>query len=135
MAIVANISLADGQATPVNHTFNYEKGTNDVVYAVDRSGGVVIAYPRISIGVKQPSKLTPDAIYRVNFRVEVPTLADAVSGVLTGLKYVGKFFGQFDVPISATAAEKANLWAYAKNFTAHTTVETAVKLGEPVTFG
>lgn len=104
MSQIVNLVLADGQATPVNHTFTVmtpQNGSDPAVW-LDKSGGVFAEYPRITALVKVGNDAS-----RSQFRVQLPSLD--LDGAL---KHT--VFGKIEVvvPVEATLDEKNDIVAY-----------------------
>lgn len=130
MAAVANIILADGQSTPVNHTFNPTDIKSDVVTYHDKSSGIIAGFPRVTIGrrLATPSNRNVKTTSRVYLPV-LETAATAASGFTPGPTLSYALSGNVDVviPDRATAAERADLYAYLKNLVANAVFGSAVK--------
>jgi len=81
MAAIADIVIADGEATPVNHTFKpiyvrNEDGAQVAFYRESMTGVPVDAQPTLKLTQK---KLPKGGVYRLSARVEVPVM-ESVSG-------------------------------------------------------
>lgn len=129
MAAVANIVLADGQAAPVNHTFNPIDVTADLVTYADKVLGVVAGYPKISIGKRLPTSTNGNQ--KTTGKVTLPVLetaATAASGFTPGPTVAYSLLADMAIviPERATLAERKDLYAYAKNFLANAVFSTAV---------
>jgi hypothetical protein len=73
MTAIAALTLADGQGTPVNHTFSPDGIDGAGVAAwVDRSGGIALGFPKITLSMRSPSKTNRN--YRMVAKVVVPVL-------------------------------------------------------------
>lgn len=130
MAAVANIVLADGQGTPVNHTFVPTQVSPDLVTYHDKATGIAAGYPRVTIGRRLASRENSNV--KTSSRVYLPvleTVATASSGFTPGPTVAYSLAGNVDVaiPDRATAAERADLYAYLKNLVAHAVFGSAVK--------
>lgn len=137
MSTLAAITLADGQATPVNHTFSpVNIDAAGVAKLVDRSGGISIGFPAITLSVKSPSKGSRN--YRVIAKVVVPTLEvtapSTVSGIQPAPTKAYDILGtiEFVLPERSTLLERQNAYAYVKNFLANANVSSAVQTFETI---
>lgn len=80
MPAVANIVLADAQATPVNHTFiPLGPDPKGVWWFEDQSASAVIGYNRISVELKRPAggmqgQNSSNRFNRVKIRIFTPKL-------------------------------------------------------------
>lgn len=130
MAAVANIVLADGQTTPANHTFTPTQVSADLVTYHDKASGIAAGYPRVTLGRRLATK--DNANVKTSSRVYLPVLetaATSASGFTPGPTVAYGLAGNVDVtiPDRATAAERADLYAYLKNLVAHAVFGSAVK--------
>jgi hypothetical protein len=137
MTSLAAIVLADGQATPVNHTFS-PVGIDAVGVAklVDRSGGISIGFPALTISVRSPSKGSKN--YRVIGKVVVPTLEvtspSTGSGIQPAPTKAYDLLGtiEFVLPERSTLLERQNVFAYMKNLMANANLSSAVTTFETI---
>lgn len=83
MSTLANLVINDGQTTPVAHTFNPSYQRDDLIKWVDRSGGIVAAYPEISVGRRFASKQR--AATKETLKVVVPVLENTSPSTTTGI--------------------------------------------------
>lgn len=122
MSAVADITLNDGQSVPVAHVFNPTQVNPDLVAYHDKSSGVIAGYPSVTLGRRLPNRANGN--YKATARIRVPVLetaATAASGFTPGptLAYALSFNCDVVIPERATAAERADLYAYAKNLLAN----------------
>lgn len=74
MAAISTITLADGQASPANHTFNVmtaQSGTDSPARWVDTAGGIYAGYPQLTMLVRRTSNRST----KVQVKVTLPKLA------------------------------------------------------------
>lgn len=125
MASFANVVLADGQATPVNHTFApADVDSNRVFTYVDRASGIALGYPKITVKKRSPSKTSK--VSRVEFRVSLPML-DTTVATNPVIGYSNAFQGTFFVAEKSSQAARADIYAYVKNLVASTLFSALVK--------
>jgi hypothetical protein len=130
MAAIADIVIADGQGSPVNHTFTatLQEGINSSWF--DRVSGVVAGYPSIKIQTNLDKADADVDKYTISLAVpELEALSASASGFTPGptVAYVERFKGEFIIAKRATQAQRDNLAAYAKNLMAHAVVTNMVK--------
>lgn len=119
MAAVGNIVINDGQGTPVAHTFSPSVVTTEVVQYHDRSGGIVLGYPELSIGQKLPSN--GSGSIKQTLKVAVPTLETVTGSTGEGfapkptLAYKERAFVEVYNDPRSSLQERKNLNAYLKN--------------------
>jgi hypothetical protein len=122
MATAVDIVIADGQASPVNHTFKVTDVKNDLVTYHDKASGVVAGFPRLTLGRRMPT--ADNRNLKVTSRVYLPVLetaATAASGFTPGPTLAYALSSNVDVviPDRATLAERKDIYAYQKNLLAH----------------
>lgn len=137
MSAFAPITLADGAATPVNHTFSpVNIDAAGVAKLADRSGGISVGFPVITLSVRNPSSTSKN--YRVTAKVVVPTLEVTSPSTGTGIqpaptKAYDLFATlEFVLPERSTLLERQHLYAYVKNFLANANVSNAVQTFEAI---
>lgn len=126
--ITGPLSINDGAATPVAHSFAPERVTPDLSTFTERTAGSSAGYIRLGVGFSPAASNRPTN--RIDINLDLPVL-QTVNGVST-VAYVGRFKGYFVVPDQMTAAERANLHAYVANALANATVKGVVKDLDPM---
>lgn len=127
MTAIAALTIADGQATPVNHTFNpVNIDSKGVAKWADRSGGIALGFPILTFSMVNPTKQSRN--YRVQVKVVTPILEQTSPSTATGIQpaptkaYDLIFNGEFILPERSTQAERNNILAYVKNYFANAAV-------------
>lgn len=140
MPAIAAIVLKDGQATPVDHTFSPVRvdATSVAKYA-DRSGGIAIGYPILTMQVRDPvGNNSKSRVYKVTLKVWAPVLEATAPSTATGIQpapmvaYTQSCTVEFLLPERSTRLNRQDILAYAKNLLAHPVVAAAVADLEPV---
>lgn len=130
MANIAPITLNDGSAAPVAHTFSpVNIDSAGVAKFVDRASGIAIGFPQISLSVRSPNKAS--RMYRVVGKVVTPVLEVTSPSTATGIQpaptkaydLLGTF--EFVLPERSTLQQRTDLLAYVKNFLAAVPVSDA----------
>lgn len=132
MPAIAAVTLANGEATPVNHTFNPlgQDVKTGIWWFEDQSPRVAasssLGYPRIGIRTKRDTEMQPgtsakNTITRVELMVALPqleTLGTGSSGFTPAptIAYVDRFKGEFLLSSRDVLADRKDVLAYAKNF-------------------
>lgn len=109
---MAALSINDGQAVPVTHTFSpASNGADGVCRWQDRehNNGLALGFSTVTFSVREPVKL--GGVYRVKLTVSVPKL-DTTTVVPT-LLGVGQAVTEFIFPASYTLQDRKDLRAYA----------------------
>lgn len=135
MALRANIVLADGAATPVNHTFSPNAGDGNVsgvslVSYEDRSSGIAVAFPTLTLQTRPGTKANDirKLVTTVYFPV-LETVGDAgASGYVAPPKaaYQLGYRGEFFLPGRATLQQRKDHFAFVKNLLAHSVMTSMV---------
>jgi hypothetical protein len=135
MSARANIVINDGQATPVSHTFNPNSGDGNVagvsiIEYEDRSGGISVGFPRISVQTRRSSKSSRNQ--KVTFKVATPVLETVSNSTVSGIApaptvaYANLFVGEFILPERSSLDSRKDLLAFVKNLFANAVVTSAI---------
>lgn len=127
-----NLSLNDGQATPVARTFEIVRPWGGAklpaqwVYrpaaATDRTLDVLV-----SVGFRRNGTKSHHALH-----VQVPYTYTVNSVVTRGLGLYDSSSGGFMIPDDMPAASVADLLAFKRNFEAHNDIKTVLAAGRPI---
>lgn len=126
MSQMANITLADGQTTPVNHTFQVVTAQNGDIPAGWRdaaSYSTVVGQYKASLLVKRNS--TSD---KVSIRIYLPGMS--TDGTQTKL-HTTLASMDFVMPDTADLQQRKDVLAFAKNILAQAITQDAVHNGSP----
>jgi hypothetical protein len=115
LAAIANLVLADGQATPVNKTFSPADCTSQLATWTDRSSGINIGFPEVTLSLTKGQDQC-----KVLAKVVVPTL-EVISGSDGGYtpspkvayQTLGKV--EFVLPARSTLQNRKDVVAFVKN--------------------
>jgi hypothetical protein len=137
MSAIAALTLADGQATPANHTFSpVNIDSVGVAKWADRSGGIALGYPVTSFSLRPPSKTS--RIYKLTAKVVVPILEQTSASTASGIQpaptlaYNLTATVEMALPERSTQAQRKDLIAYLKNYLANAVITNAVNDFEAV---
>ncbi len=129
MAQIANLILADGQATPANHTFVPMQPQTGITPSqwLNKEAASNIGYRKVSMFVKYVSNGTS----KVTIRIADPVLASVPAGCCVDtntpqVAYSTFFECTFSVPYGATLQNKKDILAYARNLLGTQVVTDAV---------
>lgn len=134
MAAQANLSLNDGQTTPVAHTFSARGADMKLARWTDTSAGIGIGMGDITLSCDQARGT--NASYKVEARITIPVM-EVVSGSDGGYTPVPKvafnLFAKMEivVPNRASLQNRKDILAYAKNLLANAVMTSAVVDFEP----
>lgn len=127
MPQITALSVKDGAATPVTHTFQPVTTNGAKAEWADRSAGLPTAYLKIQHEVRQPATAT--AAFRVIAGFNIP-VSQSVAGVDTVVRNSSASV-TLNLSPQSTEQERADLLAYVANFLALPEVKTSVKNIEP----
>lgn len=137
MTAIAAIVLNDGAATPVAHTFGpVGRDPNGVASWVDRSSGIPLGYPALTLSVRPPVK--GGSTYKVQSKIVTPILEVTSPSTATGIQPAPtKAYDlianlELTLPARSTLQERKNIFAYLKNWLAKAEAEAAATTFEPV---
>jgi hypothetical protein len=131
MAALADITINDGAATPVARTFAPAKNEPGLVTYHDRSSGVAIGYPVITLGNRLPDKSSRN--HKVTVKLVYPVLetaATAASGFTPGptKAYELMFKAEWVIPDRASGLERDHLMKLPTNLFSHAVMDDLVTL-------
>lgn len=138
MGAQANLTLADGQASPVNNTFyangvkTLKDGSAVAEYRTREASGIGIAAKVLTMSIRESaSKIDVDT------RITMPVL-EVISGSDGGYtpkpKVAYNMYNRnvFTLPTRSALAERKDILAFSKNFTLDAVLIAAVHNNEPV---
>jgi len=134
MPAFAAITINDGAATPVAHTFSPNKLIGPAGDFEDRSGGIKSGYPVIKITANDPKP--GSTISKVDVEITVPTLETATGSTSGGFApvptkaYDCRFVGTFFLPVRSSLQNRKDLRAYVKNLLTHSLITDVVETQE-----
>lgn len=127
MAAIANLVLADGQASPVNKTFNPSDCTSLLASWTDRSTGINIGFPEVTLSLAKGKDTM-----RVVGKVLLPSL-EVISGSDGGYtpspKVAYTTMGKFELvlPARSTLQNRKDIVAFLKNFLGNAVITKAAE--------
>jgi hypothetical protein len=140
MPALAAITINDGAATPVAHTFNPSgPDKNGVNYFYDRSGGIAVGFPSVSIDLREPRPVQAGGaslasrLYRATVKVVYPVLEVTSPTTGTGIQpaptksYDMTVRMEFLLPERSTLQNRKDILAFAKNILANANVTSLVQ--------
>lgn len=117
--------LTTSATVSVDSTLNPEGINSQGIAAwVDRSGGIAIGYPRLTMSVRSPTKAS--RIYKVTAKLVLPTLEQTSPSTMTGIQpaptkaYDCTCVMEFMLPERSTLAERQKLFSEVASLFART---------------
>jgi hypothetical protein len=136
MAAQSNLTLADGQASPVNHTFYVGgSGWNQSLGGIlsrwnDRSQAAPIGYWKVSMAFKSPEGQRKN--YQVTMKSETPVLENVTNSTVSGIapaptiSYMPSTQTVFTIPGRSSVEARKDQLAIHKNILANAITTSAV---------
>lgn len=131
MAAIAALTLADGQASPANHTFSPVKiDTTGIAKWQDRADGIAVGFPTVTVSVRDPNK--GSKAYKVQAKVVLPVLEVTSPSTSSGIQpaptkaYDLLANVEIVLPERSSIDERKDLLAYVKNLLANAVLTSAV---------
>lgn len=129
MASIANLVIADGKATPANHTFvpqTPQVGDKPAIW-FEPNATSPLGYYQITAHVR----FVASGVSKVRLKISLPVLADAGAGCCVDtnkpvVSYTQLADLQFSIPMNATTDLRKDLLAFAKNLLGTTMASDAV---------
>jgi hypothetical protein len=132
MAAIAPMTIVDGAATPVNHTFNpIGKDANGIAKWQDQTGGIAVGFSSITFSLKEPAKGAQN--YRVVAKVVLPVLEQTSPSTSTGIQPAPtKAYDlianvEFVLPQRSTLQNRKDILAMVKDLLTETPIADAVQ--------
>ncbi len=130
MAQIANLVIADGAATPVNHTFTAKGVRNGIAKWLDQVGGIAAGMPIVTFSLREATSTSP--MTKITMKVRCPTLETSPSFLVPTVAYENFVNIEFATHQRCTLAERKDLLAFCKNLLATTPMGDSVKDGETI---
>lgn len=132
MAQIAAITLNDGQATPVAKTFNPQDASSDLARWIDRSGGIAVGMPSITLSMADASvQSDPNAKTRVKMKISLPVMEVISNNTIAGytpqpaVAFTCQAVVELIAPARSSLQNRKDLLAFTKNLLAQAVVSTA----------
>lgn len=127
MPAIANLSLNDGQATPVAHTYAVQTTNGQKASFQDRIGDSPIGYQTLDFEVRPA--VGANAASRVIINFSWPTTG-TVDNVLKVVRYSSAKL-EINISQTSTLQDRKDFVAYIKNLFSNSSVATAIQNLEP----
>lgn len=127
MSAIANITLADGQTTPANHTFEVvtaQAGTDVPARWVEKTAGVYAGYLQLTQLVRRTSNKST----KVQVKVSLPKLS---SDGLNTLVHTGFATVDVTIPDTMSVQERKDLSRYLANALDNTIIRDGIENMSP----
>lgn len=113
MSAIGNMTIADGAATPVNHTFTAKGVLNGVAKWKDQVAGVELGMPTITASIRESTKTNPMTKVTIKFRL--PALETDPSFLVPTLAYEDSATIEFLTHTRDTLQNRDDLQAFVYN--------------------
>lgn len=134
MAAKSTITINDGQATPVVRNFTALQSLNDFESWSDKTSGITIGQPSLTLSIRRPSKNLRSN--KIRLQIATPTLEVTAPSTTTGYQPAPKVayttLATVDIicPDRNTLAERKDILAFVKNALSNAHVVSAVENAE-----
>jgi len=125
MPVIANKTIADGQTTPVNHTF-YVSNRGEVIEWTDRTGTVPANWAKLSFAAKWNKDQT---LLRVRWKLDTPVV-ETPSGGLAKRVAILRTVAEHFIPERALDSLRADHVAFVRNLVASSDFAVPVRYNE-----
>lgn len=136
MPAIASITINDGATTPVAHVFTPSGIQGSIASYHDRSGGISVGYPAITISSVTPSKNSKT--YKVRAKLVLPVLETQSGTASNGFTPAPtKAYDliadmSFVMPARSSLQNRKDLFALAKNLCAQAVMTSVVQDNEVI---
>jgi hypothetical protein len=127
MPAIATLSINDGQATPVAHSFAVNTTDGSSARWLEKTAGQSLGYYPLAMSVRMAKTATAADVVEVT--LSKPTL-QTVNGIST-VAYKSSASVKFNFSQQETDQGKKDLVAYVTNFLANATVKAAIPALDP----
>lgn len=133
MTAFTNITINDGQATPVAHTFTARRIDNGVAKWQDISGGIAVGFPTITSSLREPIKGSSTPLYKDVMKITLPVLEVVNSSTYSGITpaptkaYDLQVNVEFLMPERSTNQDRKNIRAYVANALAQADLKAMIE--------
>lgn len=131
MPAIGNLTINDGAATPVAHTFAPVGVDGSLATYADRVGGIPVGYGKITVNLREPSN-GASGVYKATVKILVPTLEQTSPSTATGIQpaptvaFTTAVHMDFLLPARSSQQNRKDALAYAKNLLANAVVDNVV---------
>lgn len=131
MTAIADITINDGESTPVAHVFTPDFASKGLAAWRNRSGGVPVGFEELAIS---DNGLTSKSdVDRVAVKLKLPVTAVNADTGIDELMYTLEFHGTYIVPKLSTTQQRDNLHTLAVAAASNAFVQGAVVNRDPIT--
>lgn len=133
MTAFANITINDGQATPVAHTFTARRIDAGLAKWQDISGGIAVGFPTIRASLREPVKGSKIPSYKAVIDVVVPVLETVSNSTFSGITPAPtKAYDciarlELIMPERSVSQDRKNLRAYVANALAQADLKALIE--------
>lgn len=130
------LTIYDGLATPVAHTFAQKTLIGTEATYVDRIGGITVGYPTLTVNSMPPTKTS--RLAKVRVKMVMPVLEVVNASTYNGITpaptkaYDLTFDGMFFLPERCTLAQRKDILAFAKNVLSNALLTSLVETQETI---
>lgn len=135
MAAATNLTINDGLATPVAHTFEVAKLQPESALFEDRVSGIYIGYNKLVLNVSRPTGDSKSATrnLKIGVRIEIPKMETVSNNTYSGVApaptvaYRPVFEGTFTCPERCSLQDRKDLLAFVKNVLSQAVIDNLLQ--------
>lgn len=135
MAAAANLTINDGLATPVAHTFEVARLMPEEALFEDRASGIYIGYNKLVLSVQRPKGPAAQATRNIKavVRVETPKMETLSNNTVSGISpaptvsYRPVAELTFTFPERCSLQDRKDILAYVKNVLSNAVTDNLVQ--------
>jgi hypothetical protein len=133
MTAFANITLNDGQATPVAHTFTARRILNNVAKWQDLSSGYAVGFPTVEATLREPVPGSKIPCYKCTININAPKLETVNASTYSGITpaptkaYDVLAKVEFILPERSALQDRKDILAYCANALAQADLKAMVQ--------
>lgn len=136
MPTFAAVTINDGASTPVAHIFSPLTLIGSEAKFVDRSTGITLGYPSVTVNTVTPTKTS--RLQKVRLKVVMPVMEVVNASTYNGITpaptkaYDMTFDAMFFLPERSTTQQRKDILAFAKNLLADALATSLIETQETI---
>lgn len=130
MPQLANITVNDGESTPVAHVFSPVTTDGFLARLKERVGAIASVFPSLNVSFREPLNGQKERYYRIRETISMP-VAVTVDGVVS-VDHVDTAYVEYVISERSSEQQRKNLRMLVSNSQANATLATVVDKLEPL---
>lgn len=130
MPQLANITINDGESTPVAHVFAPVTTDGFLARLKERVGAIASVFPSLNVQFREPLNGQRDRVYRIKETIQMP-VAVTIDGVVS-IDHTDYAHVEYVISERSSEQQRKNLRMLVSNSQANATLATVVDKLEPL---